>query len=91
MQTIKQINKTCADQVITGIVTGKNPGCFSKCPQPSNMTSSCFITCYYDTVIGPDSNSTLISNNSLPSGATILSREELQAAYDAPFDKCPPV
>eukprot|EP00038_Savillea_parva_P001731 m.106872 g.106872 ORF g.106872 m.106872 type:complete len:286 (+) comp10603_c0_seq2:70-927(+) len=91
LQTVKQINKTCADNVMLNIITTKNPSCFSACPQPTNTSSTCFITCWYDTVIGPQSGSTLISNTSLPTGATILSRDELQQAYEAPFDQCPAV
>jgi len=91
IKTVKQVNKTCADDVIFGGIASKNPGCFSGCPQPTNRTSNCFIGCYYDTVIGPQSGSTIISNTSLPVGPTILTREEMQALYDEPFLKCPPV
>lgn len=91
IETVKQVNKSCADDIIFSAITTKNPGCFSGCPQPTNRTSTCVIGCWYDTVVGPNSGSTLISNDSLPIGPTILTRDELQEIYDEPFLKCPSV
>eukprot|EP00041_Stephanoeca_diplocostata_P014836 m.280207 g.280207 ORF g.280207 m.280207 type:complete len:201 (+) comp19821_c0_seq3:549-1151(+) len=90
-QTIKQINKTCADDNIFGAVVKKNSECFNACAQPSNRTSTCFIGCFYNTTIGPGSDTIPFETNTLPEGDTIFTTTELAALYDSSFDVCPPV
>lgn len=53
LQTIKQVNKTCADNILWTAIRTKNPDCFNGCAQPTNTTTDCNIECFYATLIGP--------------------------------------
>jgi hypothetical protein len=97
LSTTKRINKTCSDAVILARVKAKNSDCFKACPQPDNATSTCFITCWYDTVIGPDGGSEHFDPFA-PLEPTVLTNAEIVEAWEAPFRSddpeqggCPPV
>jgi len=93
LQTIKQVNKTCADNILWTAIRTKNPDCFNGCTQPTNTTTDCNIECFYATLIGPGAGNKEFDNSTLPVGPHIMTQAEMQATYDAPFqnDACPPV
>ncbi len=86
-EVIKVVNKTCSDNSIYSEVekTDKTSGtdCFSKCSDSGvgparNTSSTCWITCFYETVLGPDA--------SKPGGVVAgMPIEDLQMAWEAPF------
>ena len=56
---VKTINKRCQSRTVDHLVQRAGAPCFAKCPQPTNSSSLCWIQCFFDTVLGPGSNSTL--------------------------------
>jgi hypothetical protein len=94
----KRVAKSCSDDAINQAVerAAFASGCFQKCGPhatgPTRNTSDvCWITCFEETVLGPDAGS--------PGGAvTGMDLEDLVAAWQAPFAStdpsrsgCPPL
>jgi len=88
----KVVNKTCSDKKIYDAVEAYDKagdGCFDRCPDkqkhphaPRNTSGTCWIYCFYATVLGP---SALI-----PGGATLplttgMPIEQIDAAFAKPF------
>eukprot|EP01060_Flectonema_neradi_P038857 TRINITY_DN8298_c0_g1_i1.p1 TRINITY_DN8298_c0_g1~~TRINITY_DN8298_c0_g1_i1.p1 ORF type:complete len:265 (+),score=60.24 TRINITY_DN8298_c0_g1_i1:137-931(+) len=81
---IKVVNKTCSDNHIHSMVESHNQTCFDACGPTRNVTSDCYITCFYNTVLGPDAG--------VPGGQiTGLPLSDLITGWDFPFnsDSCP--
>jgi hypothetical protein len=73
-------------------VARSGPSCFDACPQPTNTSSTCWISCFYSTLMGPTSGMAPLSGDS---GMPLT---QLQQAFEAPFASsdpahagCPPV
>eukprot|EP00935_MAST-01C_sp_MAST-1C-sp1_P000174 g174.t1 len=80
----KTINATCANNKIHEAVEKKGKECFSKCAQPTNSTSDCWILCFVETVLGRNPLS-LTSVVGTPMTATELTTPWLAAfATDSP-------
>lgn len=47
----KTVNASCTNANLLSAVQSANPSCFSGCSDPKNITTDCFITCVYNTVI----------------------------------------
>jgi hypothetical protein len=45
----KMVNASCMYKEIDAAVVARNRTCFGACPQPQNVTSTCFLGCYTDT------------------------------------------
>ena len=45
----KIVNASCMYGSIDAAVVEQAPSCFSACPQPKNVTSSCYLKCYTET------------------------------------------
>mmetsp|Transcript_44727 Transcript_44727/g.87652 ORF Transcript_44727/g.87652 Transcript_44727/m.87652 type:complete len:295 (+) Transcript_44727:25-909(+) len=56
VESKRRVLKSCQDKYIYNQISQKNPKCFNACPQPTNSTSTCFIECFFDTLLGPGSN-----------------------------------
>ena len=46
VQTTKIINASCMYRTLEAAVEALAPACFAACPQPSNATSACFLSCF---------------------------------------------
>jgi hypothetical protein len=46
----KAINATCMYATINNDISALNSTCFDKCPQPKNVTSTCYLQCFSETV-----------------------------------------
>jgi hypothetical protein len=89
---VKRVNKTCSDNAVYGEVEKVDAqaadSCFSKCADsvvgPMRNTSSvCWVTCFYNTVIGPAA--------SKPGGAVAgMPLADLTTAWGLPFDSTDP-
>lgn len=86
---VKRISKNCSDNVIYNRVEAedaKGAKCFDGCSGvgPTRNTSDvCWISCFYKTVLGPDSGT--------PGGAvTGMAISDLVDAWDAPFNSNDP-
>lgn len=55
LESKRRVLKSCQMGYVFKQVTTKNPSCFNKCSQPSNTTSTCYIECFYDTLLGKNS------------------------------------
>lgn len=53
----KRVHKNCSDNLINMAVYNHNQSCFNQCPEPLNSNTTCFATCFYNTVLGPDFSS----------------------------------
>eukprot|EP00043_Microstomoeca_roanoka_P000127 m.26864 g.26864 ORF g.26864 m.26864 type:complete len:287 (+) comp10137_c0_seq1:103-963(+) len=54
----KRVSKQCSDHVIQQTVQSIGSDCFSGCQQPLNTSSTCWINCFYSTLMGPESANT---------------------------------
>lgn len=59
---VKRIMKNCSDVQIYDEVTNYNPSCFNGCPQPRNTSSTCWVGCFYETVLGAGAGSGPLSS-----------------------------
>ena len=48
----RTVNQTCVDNNVVAAVQKVRPECFAKCPQPTNQSSSCYLHCLFDTMVG---------------------------------------
>lgn len=78
VESKRRVLKSCQMKYVFGQVTTKNPSCFNKCAQPSNSTSTCFIECFYDTLLGPFAG----HHNTPPSGG--MTGEEIASMWAFP-------
>jgi hypothetical protein len=89
-EVIKRVSKTCSDTAINEAVerAGFSSGCFSKCgPHATgssrNTSDPCWITCFEDTVLGPEAGT--------PGGDVAgLPLSELEAAWESAFASTDP-
>jgi len=49
LETTRAINASCMYQVYDASIESYNPDCFASCPQPHNVTSTCYLGCYSKT------------------------------------------
>jgi len=82
VETQKRIYASCHDDVMMGAVAKLGSPCFNACPQPTNQTSVCYISCFFDTLLGNGSGS-----STTPTGG--LSADEISNLWTAPFETCP--
>eukprot|EP00035_Acanthoeca_spectabilis_P003122 m.91471 g.91471 ORF g.91471 m.91471 type:complete len:208 (-) comp11939_c0_seq1:1600-2223(-) len=52
VETVKTVNATCVNANLHKAVIGVNPRCFSACPDPADIRSNCWISCFYSTLFG---------------------------------------
>ena len=80
---VKRVNKTCSDNIIYTEVESVGSACFKACPGGGvgplrNVSATCWIDCFYNTVLGPDA--------SQPGGkVTGMPIEDLVTAWELPF------
>lgn len=75
----KIVKRSCHTQVFGAAVAATSPACFEHCgDQKTNTSSPCWVDCFYQAALGPDSGK--------PDGAvTGMSTEALTAAWQKPF------
>jgi hypothetical protein len=84
-EVVKRVNKTCSDNSIYNLVEStdaKGAKCFDKCSgvgPKRNSSDTCWITCFYDTVLGPGASKAGGEVTGMPFS-------DLAAAWNAPFD-----
>ena len=54
-EVVKKVSRTCHNQGVFAAVQVHGRACFDTCPQPRNSSSECWIRCYYNTMLGPNS------------------------------------
>lgn len=70
-KVVKAINADCQALALKKLIETRGSDCFSKCPSPTNSSSSCYVSCIYETTLGKgaDSSTTLVGGMS-PSDIT---------------------
>lgn len=48
----RTVNASCVDGNVIAVVEKVRPDCFKACPQPTNQTSSCYLRCFFNTMVG---------------------------------------
>ena len=89
---VKRVNKTCSDNAIYNEVekvdAAASTSCFKKCTDSGvgptrNTSSTCWITCFYDTALGPGA---AVAGGQV----TGMPLSDLVAAWDLPFASSDP-
>jgi hypothetical protein len=89
---VKRISKNCSDEVHYGNVERRGSKCFARTQVAGvpcavgtgnrDLTSECWIDCYYATILGPNSNSSY-------DRAGGMAAKDLENGWDEAFQKCP--
>lgn len=55
-EVVKKVSRNCHNKhVFAAVESHDKNGCFNACPQPKNTSSACWVTCFYSTMLGPNS------------------------------------
>jgi hypothetical protein len=85
-ETVKRVSKDCQQQTVFEAVQEHGAECFDGCPKPLNVSTACWTNCFYNTMLGPNANST-----AYPTGAGAgLDADDLVAAWLRPFESDDP-
>jgi len=86
---VKAIDSSCQMRLLHETVQQfSGTACFDACTAPPvngtyNITDPCYISCFYDTLLGPDAG----NNNYTGTGG--MTSEQIQNAWLRGFDECP--
>lgn len=93
-KAVKIINQQCQTRALDQLVASTGKQCFSACSQPTNQSSSCWVDCFFETVLGPDADKKLKPPGSQ---AGAMGLDDLAAAWlqgfgsdDPTAGGCPP-
>jgi len=53
-ETVKRVSHACLNDRINTAVEAANRPCFAACEPTRSISSDCWITCFYDSVLGPE-------------------------------------
>ena len=70
------VNSSCVNDRLIDTVLTKRPSCFAACPQPHNQSSTCWIQCLFETLVGNQTSSPPV----LP-----MTKATLTNAFEAAF------
>ena len=60
-QKVRTIAAPCLLDRVRDAVIAHNRTCFSTCPQPTNISTTCFVECFMANVLGPDGGTRIIT------------------------------
>jgi len=90
-EVVKRVARNCSDAVQEAAIAKASGGCFDRCPQPTNKTSTCWVDCYFRTLLGKRAGNAV----SAPTDGMPLA--DVRAAWASPFQSdnpaqggCPP-
>eukprot|EP00756_Hemistasia_phaeocysticola_P036104 Hpha_TRINITY_DN16620_c1_g9::TRINITY_DN16620_c1_g9_i2::g.179113::m.179113 len=67
VKATKTVNETCMHESIVDTIRHYSPDCFTGCPQPRNESSTCFIGCFFDALMGTQArNSSEVELSGIP-------------------------
>ena len=75
----RTVKEACLRDRLVSAVEAENRSCFEACG-PRNETSSCWVDCFFDTVLGPEAR----KSNTKPVGG--MSLEKLQQSWENAFE-----
>lgn len=79
VETTRVVNSTCVNNNVINGVKAQNPACWSACPQPANMSSSCWVECLFHTLVGEPPSA------SLPSGRPPMTKAQIVEPFERSF------
>lgn len=82
IESVRQVNATCQGNHVEAKVESLLPACYSKCTDPNDQKSLCYINCYYSGLLGPDSSTKFPSDGG-------LTGPEIANIWVSAFDACP--
>lgn len=82
VENVKKVNATCHSTSLRNTLVSKGSACFQGCNHPLNTTDSCYLACYYETLLGSD------AGTKYPSTGGMINTEIVSMWTDA-FDGCP--
>jgi hypothetical protein len=50
VETVQTVNASCVNDNLHKGVVAANSSCFAACPDPTDVRSDCYITCFYTTL-----------------------------------------
>lgn len=56
---VKVINAGCQATALDALVAKRGEGCFRSCPQPLNTSTTCWVDCFFETVLGKGHNTSV--------------------------------
>jgi hypothetical protein len=77
----KRVHKTCSDELINMAVYNHNQSCFNQCPQPHNSSTTCFSTCFYNTVLGPEFSSKSYDPSTTTMSKTVVGKVRVDTMH----------
>ena len=87
---LKAVSERCHRRRVEAAITAAGAPCFASCPQPANRSSACWIRCFFDTVLGPDSGTRLTRRPAAAMPLDALRAAWLRGFEDPERGGCPP-
>ena len=91
-KVVKKIAKNCSDDNLYTLVEKQGDRCFEHCNlKARNVSNSCWIHCFYDTVLGPDAGTPGGALGGMPIGDIVAVWDKTFAADDSSPGACPAI
>jgi len=74
VEKVKTVKADCQRATVYSTVQKAGAGCFSTCPMPLDNTTKCWADCYFDTILGQSSSSTVIKDPTQGMSLDVLSK-----------------
>jgi len=71
VETLRNVNHKCQDKLLSESVEKEGSECFNACPQPKNQTSTCWVECYFTTLLGEGSGKGIVQDEGMTKGAIV--------------------
>jgi len=78
LQLVKRVSSNCQVGSVNKVVTKIGASCFSKCADPTNVTTTCWADCFFETSIGKGASTTTDTTGG-------MAAQELIDTWTAPF------
>lgn len=52
VEKVRNVNASCVNDRVVAAVQAERPTCWEQCPQPSNISTECWIHCLFETIVG---------------------------------------
>ena len=85
----RKITSRCLLSRIATAVVAHNTTCFNACPQPSNLSSTCWVDCFMATSLGPAGGTRLIDAETEGIDIQVIERAWLNAFAPVSAGGCP--
>lgn len=91
LETVKRVEHTCQKAWVLKSIQQQAPSCFNGCPDPTNTTTDCYATCFYDAVLGANSGSSDSPKGGIDANILVDAWTAPFASEDATKGGCPSI